>query len=179
MRTPSRAVTVVVAILASACSGGDREAATDSAATQVEAPTPASAGQTAASGDSVGITNKTGAVLLSVAGDSVSMGFSPATLAKIRSETDTARAGSGLGGMIERTVKSGVQSMLSKRVTVPVADIESVRYEGGEIRFAYRTRPRGMKLEDIKVDKEPVLASFSEADAQRFVEAVEARLQQR
>jgi hypothetical protein len=174
MRTPTRLVTVLIVAAAGACSGAEREATPDTAARQA----PAAVEQMPA-GDSVGITNRTGAVLLSVAHDSVSMGFSPATLEKIRKETDTTAAGSGFGAMIERKVKSSVQSMLSTRVMVPVDNIESVRYEDGAIQFTYRSRPRGMKLEDIKIDKEPALASFREEDARAFVKAVEARLQQR
>jgi hypothetical protein len=169
-------VTVLVVVAAGACSGAEREATPDTAARQAAAPV---AVEQMPAGDSVGITNRTGAVLLSVARDSVSMGFSPATLEKIRKETDTTGAGSGLGGMIERKVKSGVQSLLATRVMVPVDNIESVRYEDGAIQFTYRSRPRGMKLEDIKIDKEPALASFREADARAFVKAVEARLTQR
>jgi hypothetical protein len=176
MRTPTRLVTVVIVAAAGACSGAEREATPDTTVGRAAAPAVV---EQMPAGDSVGITNRTGAVLLSVAHDSVSMGFSPATLAKIKSETDTTRAGSGFGGMIERTVKSSVQSMLSTRVMVPVDNIESVRYDDGEIKFTYRSKPRGMKLEDIKIDKEPALASFREEDARAFVKAVEARLPQR
>jgi hypothetical protein len=176
MRTPTRLVTVLVVAAAGACSGAERDATPDTAARQAAAPAVV---EQLPAGDSVGITNRTGAVLLSVAHDSVSMGFSPATLEKIRKETDTTSVGSGLGGMIERKVKSSVQSMLSTRVMVPVDNIESVRYEDGAIQFTYRSRPRGMKLEDIKIDKEPVLQSFREEDARAFVKAVEARLVQR
>jgi hypothetical protein len=176
MRTPTRLATVLVVAAVGACSGAEREATPDTAARQAAAPV---AVEQMPAGDSVGITNRTGAVLLSVARDSVSMGFSPATLEKIRKETDTTSVGSGLGGMIERKVKSSVQSMLSTRVMVPVDNIESVRYEDGAIQFTYRSRPRGMKLEDIKIDKEPVLQSFREEDARAFVKAVEARLVQR
>jgi hypothetical protein len=188
MRLPTRVPNglVVVAALsiatgAAGCSGGERSRTSDSATKAVEAvpPSPTSGATSTPAGDSVGIINRTGAVLLSVARDSVSMGFSPATLAKIRRETDTTGSGSGFGAMIERTVKSGVQTMLSTRVMVPLTDIENVRYEDGAITFDYRTRPKGMKLEDIKIDNEPALHSFREEDARMFVNAVQARLQAR
>jgi hypothetical protein len=181
MRTCIRLTTVGVLVIVAACSGRERAASADSAAKQVEDAAAASGGQTASTpaGDSIGIISRSGEVVLSVAHDSVSMGFSPATLAKIRRETDTTGAGKGLGGMIERTVKSSVQSMLSTRIMVPVDDIESVRYEDGAIRFSYRSRPRGMTLETIKIDNEPALASFREDDARRFVRAVDSRLQAR
>ena len=173
MRTPTRLATVLVVAAVGACSGAEREATPDTAARQAAAPV---AVEQVPAGDSVGITNRTGAVLLSVARDSVSMGFSPATIAKVRRETDTTGSGSGFGAMIERTVKSGVQTMLSTRIMVPLADIENVRYEDGTIKFDYRTPPRGMKLEDIKIDNEPALQSFREEDARTFVSAVQARL---
>ena len=184
MRPPTRVpngLRVVAALSiatgVAACSGGERSRASDSATKSVEAvpPSPTSGAASRPAGDSVGIINRTGAVLLSVARDSVSMGFSPATIAKVRRETDTTGSGSGFGAMIERTVKSGVQTMLSTRIMVPLADIENVRYEDGTIKFDYRTPPRGMKLEDIKIDNEPALQSFREEDARRFVEAVRAR----
>jgi len=180
MRVPNGLRVVAALSIATgvaACSGGERSRASDSATKSVEAlpPSPTSGASTAA-GDSVGIINRTGAVLLSVARDSVSMGFSPATIAKVRRETDTTGSGSGFGAMIERTVKSGVQTMLSTRIMVPLADIENVRYEDGTIKFDYRARPRGMKLEDIKIDNEPALQSFREEDARMFVSAVQARL---
>jgi len=175
MRISIRLVTGPVVAAMVACSRSERNSTPDTAARQAAS----SAVEQMAAGDSVGITNRTGAVLLSVARDSVSMGFSPATLEKIRKETDTSRAGSGLGGMIERTVKSGVQSMLSTRVMVPVDNIERVQYEDGAIKFTYRSKPRGMTFEDIKIDKEQALASFREEDARAFVKAVEERLQQR
>lgn len=179
MRTLLRLTTVAALTVASACSGRERRASADSTAKAVEdASAPTRSGGTP-DADSVGITSRSGAVLLSVAHDSVSMGFSPATLERIRRETDTAGAGSGLSGMIERKVKAGVQSMLSTRVMVPVSDIENVQYEDGAIRFTYRTPPRGMKLEDIKIDNERALESFRESDARLFVKAVEGRLQAR
>ena len=176
MRISVRFAAAFVVAATGACSGSERDTASDTGARQVSSP--ATVEQMPA-GDSVGIINRTGAVLLSVAHDSVSMGFSPATLEKVRKETDTTAAGSGFGAMIERTVKSGVQSMLSTRVMVPVDNIERVQYEDGAIKFTYRSKPRGMTFEDIKIDKEPALASFREADARAFVNAVEARLQQR
>ena len=181
MRTRIRLTTVGVLVIVAACSGRERGASADSAAKQVEDASAASGGQTASTpaGDSIGIISRSGEVLLSVAHDSVSMGFSPATLEKIRRETDTTSTGKGLGGMIERTVKSSVQSMLSTRVMVPVDNIESVRYEDGAIRFSYRSQPRGMTFENIKIDKQPALESFREDDARRFVSAVESRLQAR
>lgn len=171
-----------IVVLAAGCSTGERGSAADSAAVAVaDSAVPAGDGRSAArlAADSVGITSRGGEVLLSVAHDSVSMGFSPATLEKIRRDTDTASAGKGIAGMIERTVKSGVQSMLSKRIMVPLADVDSVRYEDGAIHFVYRDRPNGMKLEDVKVDDRPVLESFSEPDARLFVSAVRARLRLR
>ncbi len=149
MRPPTRVpngLRVVAALSiatgVAACSGGERSRASDSATKSVEAvpPSPTSGAASRPAGDSVGIINRTGAVLLSVARDSVSMGFSPATIAKVRRETDTTGSGSGFGAMIERTVKSGVQTMLSTRIMVPLADIENVRYEDGTIKFDYRTR---------------------------------------
>ena len=130
----------------------------------------------AVGGDSVAITATDGSVVLALARDSVWMGLSPAMLAEVQAKTDTAGAGRGLGGMIERKVKSTVASALRTRIAVPVSDIEDVSYDAGAIRFSLRRDPGTIDFDDVKVGDRRSLESFREEDARLFVDSVRARL---
>jgi len=125
--------------------------------------------------DSLTITNRDGSVDMGLAGGSVWMALSDSVRAKVRADLakdagDTTRG--GLGGFIERTVKKNVQGLLEQRVTRPLSEIRDVRYDGERIVFDYSGSSL-VKFESIKVNKdEPVLASFRESDARRFVAEV-------
>jgi hypothetical protein len=116
-----------------------------------------------------------GGVDLALIGDTVSSGLSQSALAKAKHETDTASVkGGGLGSSIERMVKSSVQSALGTRVSFPLADVKGARYENGRIEFDWNGKSSGI-FTNTKVNKKPLLESFRAADAQRFVDAVNAR----
>ena len=170
------------ALVAVACSGADYDpskGATNTGGSGISVSSRADslpASPATVGGDSVAITTTDGSVVLALARDTVAMGLSPAALAKVRRETDTTGGGNGIGALIERTVKSGVASMLRRRIAVPVTDIEDVRYEAGAIRFSFRRDPGALNFEEVKVNDRPSLESFREADARLFVDSVRARL---
>jgi surface antigen len=113
---------------------------------------------------------------LALVGDTISAGLAPDALAKAREATDSAKVrATGLGGSIERMVKSTVQSAVSSRVSFPVSDVRDVRYEDGAIRFEWNHRPTRL-FDQTKVNGKPFLESFSPDDAERFVQAVRARI---
>ena len=113
---------------------------------------------------------------LALIGDSISAGLAPRALAKARRETDTAGVhATGLGGSIERFVKSTVQNAVSTRVSFPVSAVKDVRYQDGAIRFDWKERPTRL-FDQTKVNGKPFLESFRPDDAQRFVDAVRAKL---
>jgi hypothetical protein len=113
---------------------------------------------------------------LALTGDTISAGLAGDALAKARQATDTLGVhATGLGGSIERMVKSTVQSAVTHRVTFPVSDVRDVRYEDGEIRFDWNRKPTNL-FEQTKVNGRPFLASFRPDDAERFVQAVRAKL---
>ncbi|MFL5579760.1 MAG: hypothetical protein ACJ8AO_05250 [Gemmatimonadaceae bacterium] len=125
--------------------------------------------------DSLTIHNRDGSVDLGLANGAVWMALSDSVRAKVRADMvrDTAdTAGGGIGGLIERTVKQNVRGLLEQRITRPLDDIRDVRYQDGRIVFDYSGSSL-VKFENIKVNKgEPVLASFREDDARRFVAEV-------
>jgi hypothetical protein len=177
------AALAVLGVVALAACGRDRD--TDVAQAGDPAPPATEPALTArrdtavaADGD-VLITSRGGEVELGLLGERVVMRLADAQLAKVRRDLDTAGAGAkrGLGGMIERTVKGSVQSMLAKQIEVPVNQVEDVRYEGGEIRFRLKHDPV-VSFNSVKVNKQNALSSFAPADAERFVAAVRARKEQ-
>ena len=127
-------------------------------------------------GGDVRIQTTSGELDMAMVGDTISAGLAPDALAKVRRETDTARvSSSGIGGSIERMVKSTVQSAVSSRVAFPVSAVKDVRYRDGAIEFEWNERPTRL-FEQTKVNGKPFLASFAPQDAERFVDAVRARI---
>lgn len=115
-------------------------------------------------------------ITLSLAHDTVSMGLSDSVLADVKQQMARDTNDHGIAGAFSGFIKKTVGSALRSRVTYPVQDLESVKYENGSIVFAY-LRPREMKFEDVgKSDKKKVLASFAPADAQRFVTVVDSAI---
>jgi hypothetical protein len=128
------------------------------------------------SASDVSIQTTTGELDLALVGDTISAGLAPRALAKARQATDTARVSStGLGGSIERLVKSTVQQAVGTRVAFPVSAVKDVRYENGRIEFEWNERPTRL-LDQTKVNDKPFLESFRPEDAERFVAAVRARI---
>jgi hypothetical protein len=163
-----RALTAVLisALLVTAACSHDRQDDRPS-------PPPAASG---GSGADVRIQTTTAQLDLALTGDTISAGLAGDALAKARQATDTLGVhATGLGGSIERMVKSTVQSAVTHRVTFPVSDVRDVRYEDGEIRFEWNRKPTSL-FDQTKINGKPFLASFRPDDAERFVQAVRARL---
>jgi hypothetical protein len=119
------------------------------------------------------ITTYDGNVDLGLDRDTVFMRLSDRVLTKARKGLDTQTTADGFGAWIEKTVKGKVAEALQHRIAYPLDDIDDVRYEHGAIRFTYRDR-HPLSFEELKIDKRPVLESFTPDDARRFVAAVRA-----
>jgi hypothetical protein len=112
---------------------------------------------------------------LALIGDSISSGLSEHALQKVRAETDTsAVTGSGFGASIEKMVKGTVQSAIGTRVGFPLSAVQAAKYENGSIVFEGDGRPQNF-FKNSNVGGKNLMESFSPADAQRFVDAVNAR----
>ncbi|MDB4912994.1 MAG: hypothetical protein JWM95_638 [Gemmatimonadetes bacterium] len=126
------------------------------------------------SGD-IRITNTDNSVDLALLGDTISSGLSEQTLRKVRSETDTSAVqGSGLGASIEKMVKGSVQSAIGTRVAFPLSAVRGARYENGRIVFEGDGQPENL-FKNSNGKGKNLLESFSPGDAQKFVDAVNAR----
>lgn len=135
------------------------------------------AGAAAASGDSVAIRTTDGAIQLGLARDTVYMGLTDSVLTLARKDMarDTEETKNAIAGTIERFVKKRVSSALQTRLKYPLADLDSVTYNGGAIKFAYREKRR-MGFEDVSQNGHKALQSFTPDDAQHFVSVVNSAI---
>ncbi len=118
---------------------------------------------------------QSGGVDLALIGDTISSGLSQTTIATAARETDSSTVkGTGFGASIEKMVKSSVQKGLGTRVGFPISDIKSAAYRDGKISFDFVDGHKKV-FDQAKINNKPLLESFSPADAQRFVDAVNAR----
>lgn len=177
MRRQIIAATATVSLLltAASCKKSD-----NSTASHQGSVVSANAGRAAGASDSLVIRTTDGAMNLGLARDTVFMGLTDSVLTLAREDMarDTQETGSAIAGTIERYVKKKVSAALGTRLTYPVADIDSVTYSNGSIKFAYRERRR-MTFEDVSQDGHKALASFSPDDAQRFVTTVNSAIHSR
>ena len=171
MRTRAELLISVAVIALTACGHRDDE---PKVPVNISRPSAAVAETPMGPGD-VRITSADSGVDLALIGDSISGGLSAFALAKVRRETDTnAVDGSGIGASIEKMVKGTVQSALGTRISVPVASVKDVRYDGQRLVFEWNGKAPE-HFGTAKVNNKDVMASFSPEDAQRFVVAVRAR----
>lgn len=169
-----------------ACGGGEREeeaarAIADSVvAAQVAAPggaTPAAdqPSQPEFANEESAITTTNGGVTMAIAGEKLVVHLSDSVVGQVRAKMDSGSAhdSGSFGGMIARMAKSAVATGLTTALSYPLSEIQDARYEDGAIRFTFADGSK-RAIENTKVDDRPLLASFAESDARRFVAAVKA-----
>jgi len=119
------------------------------------------------------------AVDLVLAGDKILAGLSPKTIAKVKGELETsaARDTHGIGGSISQIVKQSVAGAIGTHASYPLSEIRDIRYEDEQIVVDWKNGRKSQPLlGDIKVNKGNISSSFRPDDAERFVEAVRARM---
>lgn len=123
----------------------------------------------------VQIVNTDSTLQIGLYGDSIVTGFGSKAIEKIKSSTDTADVGSGLGASIEKFVKSTVADALNHEITYAVADVQDVRYENGKLEFYWKDGSRMKLFENTSHNRTPMSETFQPDDARRFVAAFKAR----
>jgi hypothetical protein len=177
MRPTITLVALGAAVFVLGCSTDSEKAARDEApaggVTLSRSTVPASDDSLAA-GD-VRIVTTDGSIDLALVGDSISSGLSPASLEKVRRETDTsAVTGTGFAAEMEKMVKGTVQGAIGTRASIPLSAVRAVHYDGEKLVFEWNGAPPKMFV-NAKVNGKPLLASFAPDDARRFADAVNAR----
>ncbi|MGI8508769.1 MAG: hypothetical protein ACR2MQ_05545 [Gemmatimonadaceae bacterium] len=136
----------------------------------------ATSGASTAPGQPIVIHTTGNEMVLGLARDTVYMGLSDSLLAKTRADMTKDRSDTGgMGGAFADMIKKTVGNALGKRVAYPIADIQSVRYDNGAIKFDYRNK-HAISFENVHTENKQVLAAFAPDDARRFVAAVNAAL---
>jgi hypothetical protein len=130
--------------------------------------------------EEVRILTRNGAAFMSLRGEEVVAGLSDSLREVVAMEMkrEMPKDGSGLGGMISDAVRSGVEKLLDKEITVPVSDIRDIDYRGNRIVIVYKDRnhKRLLDFDTIKNSDEALLEQFSEQDARRLVDAVRVKI---
>jgi len=172
----SRRITSGIAIMSLLLTAGCKQADNSHAPPRSASE---AAGAAAASRDSVAIRTTDGSIQLGLARDTVYMGLTDSVLAVARTDMarDTEETKSVIAGTIERFVKKRVSSALETRLKYPLADLDSVTYSGGAIKFAYRDKRR-MGFEDVTQNGHKALQSFTPDDAQHFVSVVNSAIRE-
>ena len=171
---------LLLATTVAACRHRDADSEDGGAKVRVQSGTAGGGDASAvlAEGD-IRIISMDSAIDLAMIGDTISSGLSPQTLAKVRRETDSGTVqGNGLGASIEKMVKGTVQSAIGTRVVLPLSAVRLARYQNGKIEFDWTGKP-ATHFTRANVNSKGMLESFSPAESQRLVDAVNARLKTR
>jgi|GEM_PF-2098747 len=176
---------IVMALLA-AC-GGDKtesnsefgvESASESSASGDGVRVTTGANDSTALADAdVQITSTDGSITLAVLHDSVVMQLSDSLRQSVKDQVDssTSSAGDGMGAALAKVVGSAVSAAVSSAmgiaVKAPAAQVKELRYENG--RLFFKVEGSNVKF-NTKGDGNSDGAPFTEADAKRFIDAVDA-----
>lgn len=169
----------VIAALA-ACGGDTRDPA-PAGGTDTGAGLSVSTGtndSTELAGAAVKITSTDGTITLAVLRDSVVMQLSDSVRQSVSAKVDsstTVDAGEGMGGalasMVGGAVRAAVTSAMGVALRAPASEVSDLRYENGRLFF----KVKGGNVKFIGGGSASGDgAAFAEADARRFIEAVEA-----
>lgn len=168
-RTPlSHPVLLLAAVMLTACA---RDKAEDTGNVKVAFGKEETAEPTLGP-DDVRITSIDGSFVMAVIGDTVRMNLSDSLRNKVKNDIDTSAGDKGgFGAAIAKSVGTVVSGAMGFVIRVPVNDVQNLRYENGKLRFD--VRGGGVKVNTS--DQNGGNAEFTEADAKRFIEAVERR----
>jgi len=123
------------------------------------------------------ITNRENSVDLVLTSESVVVQFTDDFLDELEKEIEhenSAPDESHLADIIRSAVSSGVRTMLSKAISVPYSEIESIHYEYGRIILMDKN---GEELfTNLEVSDTDIMEDFKRRDAKRFVSKAERKL---
>ncbi|GAB1343411.1 hypothetical protein [Gemmatimonas sp.] len=125
----------------------------------------------------VQITSTDGSITLAVLHDSVVMQLSDSLRQSVKDQVDssTSSAGDGMGAALAKVVGSAVSAAVTSAmgiaVKAPASQVKDLRYENG--RLFFKVEGSNVKF-NTKGSNNSNGAPFTEADAKRFIEAVDA-----
>lgn len=166
----NRAIVTASLLMLAACRGGGENEGVAMSQPHSEKRAP----------NAIAIVTLDGSMTLAVRADSIRMRLSDSVLAEASKSLDSSSAKEdGFGASIEKFVKKTVKSGLGMELTVAISTLKDARVEHGVIVLETKSGSTKSVFEGTKVDKKPLLESFSAADAERFVKAVKERIANR
>jgi hypothetical protein len=125
--------------------------------------------------EDIAIVTTDGGITMSIRSDSIRVRFSDSLITKINKDLDTTKVEEkGFGGDIARMVKKQVAAGLGGEMSTPLGDIENARVENGTIVFVYADKRKKQPFGNTNSNDKPLLSSFSQADAEKFVGYIRA-----
>jgi hypothetical protein len=123
------------------------------------------------------IYNRDSTVDIVLLGNNLLAGLSPKMQAKIKDEMEakTAKDTTGFGGSIAQIVKKSVAGAIGTHASFPLSDIRDIRYDGGQLVFDWKDGTKHELFGNTNVNGQKVSNSFNQEDAQRLIDAVQAR----
>lgn len=167
-----------------ACGGGDKDASESqsfevgSGSEGVRVSTGANDSLSLADAD-VRITSTDGAITLAVLHDSVVMQLGDSVRAKVKQEMDSSMrsankdggVGAALAKVVGSAVSAAVNTTMGIRIHAPASSVTDLTYENGRLHF--KVKGDNVKISASGEGNSEEGALFAEADARRFIEAVE------
>lgn len=185
MRTMGGALLAVLAPMAVACGGGDKDTGKSQRVeinignnNQIRVAGGANDSTALADAD-VRITSTDGAITLAVLHDSVVMQLSDSLRTKVKQEMDSSMrssnkdggVGAAIANVVGSAVSAAVNSAMSFTVHAPASSVTDLKYENGRLHF--KVKGDNVKISASGEGNGKDGALFAEADARRFIEAVE------
>ena len=113
---------------------------------------------------------------VTLSGDRILAGLSDKMVAKVRDEMAKSSGNdSGLGAVIAGAVKSSVASAIGTHISYQLSNLKELRYEDGKLIVVTNDGDTHGLSGDSKDGNRKEKAVFAKADAQRLIEAVNAR----
>ena len=113
---------------------------------------------------------------VTLAGDKILAGLSPKMVDKVRAEMAKSSGNdSGLGAIIAGAVKSSVASAIGTHISYQLSNLKELRYEDGKLVAVTNDGDTHGLSGDSKDGNSKQKAVFAKADAERLIEAVNAR----
>ena len=113
---------------------------------------------------------------VTLSGDKILAGLSDKMVSKVRAEMAKSDGkDSGLGAVIATAVKSSVASAIGTHIAYPLSNLKELRFEDGKLTVVTNDGDTHGLSGDSKDGNTKEKAVFAKADADRLIEAVNAR----
>lgn len=114
------------------------------------------------------LTSTSGEVQLGLTDEVFTIGLTDQLADRVQKDLEDAEAEGGLGGFIAGAVSGAVVGAMSTPVQIPLDDVETIRYENGQLDVVIVDEDSDV---DLTIEDEPGEMQFDPDEARRFVAA--------